>query len=79
MEPWQFIATVGAFLTACGALVTGFIRMIYQGKWVPGREMEYWREAFFEEQRQKRALMEAGRVTQEVLRSLPQVLEGDEA
>ena len=77
MDPWQVMALIG-FLTAVGGLVTGFVRMIYQGKWVPGREMEYWRDAFFEEQRQKRALMEAGKVTQSVLQALPQVLEGED-
>jgi len=54
-----------------GALLGLTVVLILSGKLVPGRERDYWRNAFFEEQAQKRELMETGRVTRDVLRALP--------
>lgn len=67
-------------LTEWGPLVglTLFIAVAFMRGWiVPGREMRYWREMAFEEQRQKRELLEGGRVTQSVLRALPNAMEQD--
>lgn len=52
------------------ALVTLVVIMILTGRLVWWREVRYWREAFFEEQRQKRELMITGEVARNVLRSL---------
>ena len=52
-------------------LLSLVVLMILSGRLVPGKERDYWRDAFFEEQRQKRELMETGRVTRDVLRALP--------
>lgn len=60
------VADIGA-----GALVAIVVILILTGRLIPGRERDYWRQAFFEEQSQKRELMETGRVTRDVLRSLP--------
>jgi hypothetical protein len=46
--------------------------LILTGKLVRGSEVKYWREAFFEEQRQKQQLINAmARPTLEVLKALP--------
>lgn len=70
MEAVSWVALVPEL--GASALVTVFVLLVLTGRLVPGREMRYWREAFFEEQRQKRQLLDAGRVTQDVLQALPQ-------
>lgn len=55
-----------------GGLVTVIVILVLTGRLVPAREMRYWRDAFFEEQRQKQALISATQVTQDVLKALPE-------
>lgn len=47
------------------------VRLILTGKLVPGSERDYWREAFAEEQRQKRELMVTAQVARGVMMALP--------
>ena len=61
-----------------GGLLAVVVWMILTGRLVPRRtledmakEREYWRSAFFSQQQQSEALMETGRVAQEVLKALP--------
>lgn len=66
----QWIPDIGA-----SGLLALVIFLIFTGKLVPGKEVRYWREAFFEEQRQKRQLLdEVGGTTQEVLRAIPEAI-----
>jgi hypothetical protein len=61
---WENLS-VGGLLALC-------IILILTGKLVRGSEVKYWREAFFEEQRQKQQLINAmARPTLEVLKALP--------
>jgi hypothetical protein len=60
-----------------GTLVILVVLMILTGRLVPGKERDYWREMALEEQRQKRELIDAGKVTQQVLRAIPPALEGE--
>ncbi len=62
------------WVASIGGLVIYAVRLVFTGRLVPGQERDYWREAFFEEQRQKRQLLDAGKVTQDVLRVLPEVV-----
>jgi hypothetical protein len=50
-----------------GGLVTLFVVLMFLGRIVPGRERDYWREAFQEEQRHTTKLMQAIEVTGHVL------------
>jgi hypothetical protein len=65
--PVEVFAPLGA-----SGLVALAVYMIFTGRLVSGKERDYWRDAFFEEQRQKRELMETGRVARDVLRALPE-------
>lgn len=67
--------TVGWGDLGAGGLVVLVVLMILTGRLVPGKERDYWREAFLEEQRQKRELMETGKVTRDVLKALPEAAE----
>lgn len=58
--------------------------MIFTGRLVTRREADhlieernYWRDAFVEEQKNTQALMETGRVAQDVLRALPVPQQGE--
>lgn len=70
----DLLAEYGLF----GGLSVFIVLSVMRGWLVPGKELKYWREMAFEEQSQKRALMRAGWVTQEVLRALPRVLEQED-
>lgn len=54
-----------------GGLCTLFVLLIFTGQLVPGREMRYWRRAFFEQQRINRAHAQGTQATVDVLRALP--------
>lgn len=66
--PW--LPNIGA-----GGLLFLAVFLILTGRLVPRKEMEYWRDAFFEQQAQTRELVEAGKVTQDVLRGIEQAIE----
>ena len=53
-------------------LVSVFFLLVFTGQLVPGREMRYWRQAFFELQKQMRDLSATGKATRDVLRALPE-------
>lgn len=53
------------------ALLGLVVLLVLTGRLVAARERDYWRRAFFEEQDQKRQLLESNRVTRDVLRALP--------
>lgn len=69
MAEWLKLIPVTDSLT--GGLLAVVIVMILTGRLVPGKERDYWREAFLEEQRQKRDLMAISQVTRDVLTSIP--------
>ena len=58
------------------ALVVLFVLLIFTGQLVPGREMRYWRKAFFAQQEIGLAAIENGKATRSVLKGLPQADEG---
>lgn len=64
--PWASLSTIGA-----GGLVTMFVLLIAFGALVPGREVRYWRKAFFAEQEMRRDLEATGRVVRTVVQALP--------
>lgn len=66
--PW--LPNIGA-----GGLLFLAVFLILTGRLVPRREMEYWRDAFFEQQEQTRELVEAAQVTKDVLRGIEQAVE----
>lgn len=70
--PLAWVPQIGAT-----GLLAVVVLMVLTGRLVPGKEMRYWREMAFEEQRQKRALMETGRITQDVLKAIPEAIRGD--
>lgn len=66
------------------SLLLAFVWLLFTGRIVTARELDnmtrerdYWREAFQKEQSNTQALMETGRVTQEVLRALPVPTQGE--
>jgi len=64
--PWDTLSTIGA-----GGLVTLFVLLVFFGALVPGREVRYWRQAFFAEQEMRRDLEATGRVVRTVVQALP--------
>jgi hypothetical protein len=60
-----------ADLGSKGLLAVGVL-LIFTGQLVPGREMRYWRRAFFAEQEARRDLQHTGTVTRDVLRAIPE-------
>jgi hypothetical protein len=63
---WATLSTIGPW-----GLVTLFVLMVFSGVLVPGREVRYWRKAFFAEQEMRRDLEATGRVVRTVVQALP--------
>ena len=59
------------------ALVSLFVLLVFTGQLVPGREMRYWRKAFFAQQALGRDSIENSKATRSVLKGLPQADEED--
>lgn len=66
------------------SLMLIFVWLLVRGQIVTKREhdaltkeRDYWRDAFFKEQSNTQALMETGRVAQEVFRALPVPQQGE--
>lgn len=59
------------------SVVAFVVLSIVRGWLVPGKELRYWRDAFFEEQRQKRELMSTVQATRGVLRATEDAVRGD--
>ena len=64
--PWDTLSTIGA-----GGLVTLFVLLIFFGQLVPGREVRYWRQAFFAEQEMRRDMETTGKVVRSAMSALP--------
>lgn len=64
--PWGSLASIGPW-----GLVTVAVLCIFFGVLVPGREVRYWRQAFFTEQKMRQDLEATGRVVRTVIESLP--------
>lgn len=58
-----------------GGLVTLVVVLILMGRLVPGRERDYWREAFFASQRNETKLMQAVEVTGHVMTTVDRVVD----
>lgn len=69
--PWAELATVGPW-----GLVTIFVLMVFFGFLVPGKDRNYWREAFFKEQEMRRNMEVTGRLQKKVFDSLPNTEDG---
>lgn len=54
------------------ALLSLVILLIFTGQLVPGREMRYWRKAFFSEQQMRLDMQDTGRVVRATVRALPE-------
>lgn len=54
------------------ALLVLVVLLILTGHLVPGREMRYWRRAFFAQQAIGKASIENSKATRSVLKGLPQ-------
>jgi hypothetical protein len=65
------ISNIGA-----GTLIVLVVLMILTGRLVPGKERDYWRAMALELQEQNRKLIDAGKVTQQVLQAIPPAIEG---
>ena len=63
----EWLPEVGA--TGMLALV---VYMVLTGRLVPGKERDYWRQAYFSESEKSAGAIEAGKITQDVLRALEQ-------
>lgn len=57
------------------ALLVLVVLLILTGQLVPGREMRYWRKAFFSEQDMRHDLTDTSKATRDVLRALPEPVE----
>lgn len=75
-EDGPLVAVLVLIITTLVGLLGWVVRLILTGRLVPGTERDYWREAFAEEQRQKRELMVTGQVVRSVVRSLPEAPPG---
>lgn len=65
--PWAQLETIGPW-----GLVTLCVLLIFSGALVPGREVKYWRQAFFTEQKMRQDLEATGRVVRTVINALPE-------
>lgn len=67
----EWLPDIGA-----GGIVVFVVFLVLTGRLVPGRERDAWREAFFEEQRQKRDLIDGlGGAAKDFLRAIPDAIE----
>jgi hypothetical protein len=65
--PWETLADVGPW-----GLVTICVLLIFTGRLVPGKDRDYWREAFFEQQKMTQELQHVtGKSMVQVLQALP--------
>lgn len=71
--PGDFVINAGAV-----SMLAGVVWMIFTGRLVTRREadglkaeLEYWRNAFMEEQKQTNELLEVGKVTSATMNALP--------
>lgn len=62
---WLSLSSIGP-----SGLAAVCVLMILTGRLVPGKERDYWRKAFFEEQEMRRELQATGTVTRKVLTAL---------
>lgn len=60
------------------ALLVLVVLLILTGQLVPGREMRYWRKAFFAQQALGKDSIENSKATRSVLKGLPQADEGSD-
>lgn len=65
--PWDALAEVGPW-----GLVTLFVLLIYTGRLVPGKDRDFWRKAFFEQQKITQDLKPLGLIARSTFNSLPE-------
>jgi hypothetical protein len=67
--PWDIVSQ-GGIATLGFTLTAFFIYQIFTGKWVPAKERDYWRDAFFVQQKITQDMEVLGQLSKTVLRSI---------
>jgi len=64
--PWGTLQDIGPW-----GLVTLCVILVFTGQLVPGKEVKYWRQAFFTEQQMRQDMEVTGQLQRKLLASIP--------